>query len=833
MHNKYLKLVYAFAFFSIVSVFLISYYLIHNAVLRKEKDAKTINMAGRQRTLSQRITQQCLRYAALEKGNSMYLKNQLESDVRLWNDLHQKLSNINKNPHSDYAENTPEIDSLYQNIQPSFLAIIRLSNAITTDDDSVFANSATNKLLLDSIIEQQALFLPQMETIVNRYEELSQQKLLEINTIGFRCFCAGFLLLMVEAFFVFIPILRHNNILYKELTHQNKQLQNQNLALQQNMAKEAEQKIKLAESESMFRFIAENTTDGIIVFENGAFPYTSPAYQKILGYDKSVTEKRDLASAFNLVHPDDYERIRTTILTALAEKQPSMHYEFQVMHNDGYYVWREDSVTNIYDEEGNHTKSIIIARNITKKKEYERTRIEREQLLTSIFDTVNDTIFVLEVEEKNEFRFSLVNKMFFEITGIKISEVIGSKLQDILPQPALENTIIKLNEAINQHKIVRWQETSEYPIGLVITELSVTPIYDAEGNCVRLIGSMHDITEQVNAEKAMFQSHQRLQKLTDKVSAAIYELRIDEDGQVSFPFISKFITELLPNTTVEQLQENAALAFAAVHPDDIDKLWATAMLSKQMLSVWKQQYRIIQPNGEIKWLKAVAHPELQPDGSTIWYGYLEEITQLMEEQTKLKLYESAIYHSTEGVVISEVGQDSQESQMVIFANPAFFSMTGYSNDELINNIPEKLRGADTDLAQVEILETAIINGKPCQIEIINYKKSGEPFWVNIAVAPVADKKGNTTHWIAIQRDVTQLRKHLQEVETQNKKLMEIAWTQSHIVRAPLARMMGLIDMMENHRDGKKNNKELLAHLSDSAKELDKVVREIVAKTELL
>ncbi len=804
-------------------------------MVRKEKDAKTINMAGRQRMLSQRITQQCLRYAAFGSSNNMYLKNQLQVDIRLWQEAQLRLVNVEKNKHTDFAENTPEIDSLYQAIQPSFLAIIRLSNQLAAEDDMV--GSDTTKMvvrsLLDSLIEQQALFLPQMETIVNRYEQRSQEKLVEINTIGFRCFCAGIMLLMVEAFFVFIPILRHNNVLYKELTQQNKQLQEQNLALQQNMAKEEEQKVKLAESESMFRFIAENTTDGIIVFENGFFSYSSPAYQKILGYDKSITEKRDLESAFSLVHPDDLDRIKQTILTGLNEKHPAMHYEYQVKHKEGHYVWREDSVTNIFDEQGNHTKSIIIARNITKKKEYEKARIEREQLLSSIFDTVNDTIFVLEVEDKNEFRFSLVNKMFFEITGIKISEVISSKLQDILPQPALANAIIKLNEAIDQHKIVRWQETIVYPIGLVITEMSVTPVYDAEGNCIRLIGSMHDITEQVNAEKAMVQSHQRLQKLTDKVSAAIYELRIDDDGQVSFPFISKFITELLPDTTVEQLQANAARAFDAVHPDDVDKMWATAMLSKQMLSVWKQEYRIVQPDGSIKWLKAVAHPELQPDNSTVWYGYLEEITQLMEEQTKLKLFESAIYHSTEGVVISEVRPETPKKQKVIFANPAFFKMTGYSADELIDNIPEKLRGEETDIAQIEKLEAAFLNMQPCQVEFINYKKSGEPFWVNIAVAPVVNVKGNTTHWIAIQRDVTQLRKHLQEVETQNKKLMEIAWTQSHIVRAPLARMMGLIDLMENHPDGKKNNKELLAHLSDSAKELDKVVREIVAKTDQL
>jgi K+-sensing histidine kinase KdpD len=68
------------------------------------------------------------------------------------------------------------------------------------------------------------------------------------------------------------------------------------------------------------------------------------------------------------------------------------------------------------------------------------------------------------------------------------------------------------------------------------------------------------------------------------------------------------------------------------------------------------------------------------------------------------------------------------------------------------------------------------------------------------------------------------------IQQKNKKLQEIAWTQSHVVRAPVARIMGLIDLFSDDNSVSKDHKELINMIIDSSKELDNVIRDIVNKT---
>lgn len=103
----------------------------------------------------------------------------------------------------------------------------------------------------------------------------------------------------------------------------------------------------------------------------------------------------------------------------------------------------------------------------------------------------------------------------------------------------------------------------------------------------------------------------------------------------------------------------------------------------------------------------------------------------------------------------------------------------------------------------------------------------------MAIAPIVDKNGTITHFLSIERDITSQKSSLLFIENQNKTLREIAWKQSHLVRAPLARILGLINLMNNHTVGEEEKNILLSHVKTSATELDNTIREIVKKTEIL
>src|SRR5690606_18871879 len=92
---------------------------------------------------------------------------------------------------------------------------------------------------------------------------------------------------------------------------------------------------------------------------------------------------------------------------------------------------------------------------------------------------------------------------------------------------------------------------------------------------------------------------------------------------------------------------------------------------------------------------------------------------------------------------------------ILYVNDAFCKMTGYKKEEVIGKTPRILQGPKSDFKALKRLRKALDNWQPCEIETINYKKNGEEFWINFHVVPVADESGWYTHWIAIERDVTE------------------------------------------------------------------------------
>ncbi|GAA4431527.1 hypothetical protein GCM10023188_19160 [Pontibacter saemangeumensis] len=122
------------------------------------------------------------------------------------------------------------------------------------------------------------------------------------------------------------------------------------------------------------------------------------------------------------------------------------------------------------------------------------------QSLEVIFDSLANVLFVLEIEAPGLYRFSFANRAFQVTTGLPVERVIGSYVHDIIPEPSLALVREKYREAIQTKEQVSWQEVSDYPTGQKTGEVSVVPVLDDQGNCLRLVGMVHDITEHKEAE---------------------------------------------------------------------------------------------------------------------------------------------------------------------------------------------------------------------------------------------------------------------------------------------------------------------------------------------
>ncbi|ALW83900.1 hypothetical protein AUC43_01530 [Hymenobacter sedentarius] len=220
--------------------------------------------------------------------------------------------------------------------------------------------------------------------------------------------------------------------------------------------------------------------------------------------------------------------------------------------------------------------------------------VEREHQLSVIFNTIADVTFVLYVEENGRYRFTFANKAFERTTGVPAEKVVGSYVDEVIPEPSLTLVLQKYHEAVTTLERVVWQETSDYPTGRVTGEVSVTPVCDAAGRCHQLVGVVHDLTKEKQVEEALRVSNERFAYALKATTDAIYDWNVMEDtlywGE-GFEFLFGY-----------QLKQNP-VSFSGwtdyVHPDDTHRtvVGLQRVVYETTDSFWEDEYRFQRADG--------------------------------------------------------------------------------------------------------------------------------------------------------------------------------------------------------------------------------------------
>jgi PAS domain S-box-containing protein len=119
------------------------------------------------------------------------------------------------------------------------------------------------------------------------------------------------------------------------------------------------------------------------------------------------------------------------------------------------------------------------------------------------------------------------------------------------------------------------------------------------------------------------------------------------------------------------------------------------------------------------------------------------------------LFKNAAELSFNAITVTRAASDDGPST-IVYVNDAFTEMTGYTADDVMGQTPGMLQGPKTDPEVLERLDRQIHNGETFHGETINYRKDGTPFVIEWKVTPI-DEDGVTTHYVAVQQDVTDQR----------------------------------------------------------------------------
>ena len=134
---------------------------------------------------------------------------------------------------------------------------------------------------------------------------------------------------------------------------------------------------------------------------------------------------------------------------------------------------------------------------------------------------------------------------------------------------------------------------------------------------------------------------------------------------------------------------------------------------------------------------------------------IRDVTTRRQSQEQLRLLEGSIARLNDLVILTEAGPFKEPGPRIVFVNDAFESRTGYARAEVLGRSPRFLQGPQTQRERLNQIRNALEQWQPVRVDLINYRKDGEPFWVDLDISPVWDKSRKLTHWVAVGRDVTE------------------------------------------------------------------------------
>ena len=132
---------------------------------------------------------------------------------------------------------------------------------------------------------------------------------------------------------------------------------------------------------------------------------------------------------------------------------------------------------------------------------------------------------------------------------------------------------------------------------------------------------------------------------------------------------------------------------------------------------------------------------------------------------RLRLLESVVVNANDAVLITSAEPIDLPGPRIVYCNVAFTKTTGYSAEEMLGRTPRLLQGPGTSRPALDRLRHALRHWKPIEVELLNRRKDGTEFWVELSIVPVANEKGWFTHWVSVQRDVSD-RKAAEETAAQ-------------------------------------------------------------------
>ncbi|MFN7013495.1 MAG: PAS domain-containing protein [Bacteroidia bacterium] len=335
-----------------------------------------------------------------------------------------------------------------------------------------------------------------------------------------------------------------------------------------------------------------------------------------------------------------------------------------------------------------------------------------------------------------------------------------------------------------------------------------------------------DITAEIEIQNKLIETNSRLQLASELANLGYWTNDLTKSKIVWTDEIYK-IFEVDPQD-FELTMDNIQTYF---HPEDRMYFDPEVFYNLDEKKIFENELRITTDSGKIKWIFVRIHLIRDNDGNPI------QLEGIVLDITKRKMHEQEILESnerfktlTKATVEAIVDWDVINNK--VFWGEGFNTIFGYDISNSDNYLWVKNIHPDDSQKILDDLNRAIKNPTKeyFNAEYRFLKANHEIAYVQHKGILIRNCDGKVTRIIAAMIDLTEALEKMNKIELQDKALKDISWTQSHVVRAPLANLLGLIHLLKDNRELGVNDDKLVDYISESAEKLDHIIHNIVQKT---
>ncbi len=485
--------------------------------------------------------------------------------------------------------------------------------------------------------------------------------------------------------------------------------------------------------------------------------------EEILGLSEKEQKNRHIEDyKWNVIRPDgtqlppdEYASVR-----AMKENRLIENVQMGLVKNNNEITWISVSAIPIPLEKFG---VLITYLDISEQKKAEQELKERERQLSLIYSSVAEALYVIDVEPDNQFRFKSVNQAFLEATGLRRELVEGRLIEEVIPESSIGMVRGNYLKAIHEKGVLRWEETSRYPSGAKTGIVNMAPVFDKDGNCINLVGSVHDITERKQAEEQLSRAQELLKETSEMAQVGGWEIDMETDT-VTYTHGTR-LTHEVPEDYVPTLEE--AIGF---FPDARKELTEAIRRAREEGIPYDMEVPFVTAKGRGLWTHTRGKAVFEDGKCVRLYGTFQDITEQKKIRDTLEETNLRFQETVRGGNVGLWDWDLPGNR--VYYSPEWKAQIGYREEEISDNFEEwRSRVHPEDLPDVMKVIERLIAGKSddCRVDFRCRHKDGSWRWIVAHAAVLRDVDGKVVRLVGSHVDITQLKQAEEQIRIERDR----------------------------------------------------------------